>query len=403
MRILVTPERLEALAGQFQQASNGLMELGNRCQGALASLDWEARQKAGVEGEVQAAVRQARALAERAGELARFLQDAARRFAEADRPALSVSGAVLGAAAPPPFWRLPEVRLGGLSFLPIPRVVLPAAGAVLGGLIASPWLQAPSDLLERVWNWLHGYGWKTNRERESAVQTPKGQLYTTIQRAFEKSHQRQADQEKSSTPPSALPAIPIEEARKRLSQDAGMQSPWRQVDAPIKSQEGQRSADLYRAVIEQFDVEHSHPGRYRPTETVPDTRCNIYAGDVMRAMGAPLPTKGELYSKNDPMTANATDIHRALEQGWGGWRRLDLSNEQDRQLLVDHLRAGKPAVASDPGHIAVLRPDHLPTRLDENGIGDLRIAQAGARNASDISLKEAGYGSVFNPSIYIHE
>ncbi len=201
MRILVTPERLEALAGQFQQASNGLMEVGDRCQGALASLDWEARQKAGVEGEVQAAVRQARALAERAGELARSLQDAARRFAEADRPGLSVSGAVLGAAAPPPFWRLPEGRLGGLSFLPVPRVVLPAAGAVLGGLIASPWLQAPSDLLERVWNWLHGYGWKTNAELTPPPQasTEKGKLYKTIMQGFERV-------EKSRTPPAQAPA-----------------------------------------------------------------------------------------------------------------------------------------------------------------------------------------------------
>ncbi len=212
MRILVTPERLEELAGQFWQASDGLMEVGSRCQGALASLDWEVRQRAGVEGEIQAAVRQARALAERAGELARSLQDAARRFAEADRPGLSVSGAVLGAAAPPPFWRLPEGRLGGLPFLPVPRVVLPPAGAVLGGLIGSTVLGAPSDLLERVWNWLHGYGWKTNAELAPPPQagTEKGKLYRTIMQGFEKSRPvgatpAQAAQEKR-TPPSQAPA-----------------------------------------------------------------------------------------------------------------------------------------------------------------------------------------------------
>ncbi|MGB9873024.1 MAG: C39 family peptidase [Anaerolineae bacterium] len=227
MRILVTPERLEELAGQFQQASGGLMEVGHRCQGALASLDWEARQKAGVEGEVQAALRQARALAEQVEALARLLQDAARRFAEADRPGLSVSGAVLGASAPPPFWRLPEVRLGGLPFLPVPRVVLPAAGAALGGLIASPLLQVPSDWLERVWNWLHGYGWKTNAELTPSPQasTEKGKLYKTIMQGFERVEK--------SRPVGAPPAQPAQEKTTPPSQ-----APAYGHDVPLISQQG---------------------------------------------------------------------------------------------------------------------------------------------------------------------
>jgi hypothetical protein len=57
-------------------------------------------------------------------------------------------------------------------------------------------------------------------------------------------------------------------------------------------------------------------------------------------------------------------------------------------------------VASDPGHIAVLRPDQ-PAQIRSPAY--LRIAQAGARNANDISLGEAGYGRVFKPEFFIHE
>jgi hypothetical protein len=200
------------------------------------------------------------------------------------------------------------------------------------------------------------------------------------------------------------PGIPlplsVEEAREKLKADPNMAHMWRQIEAPIRSAPGQRSPELYRAVIDQFDVEHSHPGRYRPSQQYPDTRCNIFAGDVMRAMGAPLPTKGELHGRNDPMTANARDIYDALRNGWGGWRRIDVRDPDGLQRLLEHLRQGKPAVASDPGHIAVLRPDQ-PAQI--RSPADLRIAQAGARNANDISLGEAGYGRVFKPEFFIHE
>ncbi len=94
MRILVTPQRLLEPAGQFQQISAGLMDVENRCQGALTSLDWEARQRAGVEGEVQAAVRQACALAEQAEALARFLSERATAFQQADAEGAQDLGAV---------------------------------------------------------------------------------------------------------------------------------------------------------------------------------------------------------------------------------------------------------------------------------------------------------------------
>lgn len=191
--------------------------------------------------------------------------------------------------------------------------------------------------------------------------------------------------------------------------DAAMNAPWTQVAPPITNSPGQRSAETYRDVIDQFDVQHSYPGRYRPGDHTDDTRCNIFAGDVMRAMGTPLPTKGDLgvghgeSVHSDPMTANAKDTYNWLTSETAGWRRVDVNSAEDLEVLREHLKAGKPAIASDPGHIAVLRPDHVPGPLTKDSLGNLRIAQAGKYNHNDIELREAGYESRFTPAFFIHE
>jgi hypothetical protein len=67
--------------------------------------------------------------------------------------------------------------------------------------------------------------------------------------------------------------------------------------------------------------------------------------------------------------------------------------------LADHVNAGKPALASDPGHIAVIRPN----QSNVPSVADLRIAQAGAHNLNDIRLGDAGLGSTFDPRYFIHD
>lgn len=195
-----------------------------------------------------------------------------------------------------------------------------------------------------------------------------------------------------------------------LSSDPAMQSPWRQVSAPVRNTPGQRSAQAYADVIDQFDVEHSFDARYgRGGAGNDDTRCNIFAGDVMRAMGAPLPTKGDLgmghgASKNtDPMTATARQLFGWLEEERDGWRRIDTSDPEDLRILAEHLRGGRPAVAADSGHIAVLRPEGVPEALTVANLDELRIAQAGAVRMNDVVLNGAGYGTLFCPFFYIHD
>ena len=190
--------------------------------------------------------------------------------------------------------------------------------------------------------------------------------------------------------------------------DPIMGSAWREfTNAPIQNKPGQRSVDAYLAVLLLFNVESSYKCRYTPScGGTSDTRCNIYASDVMNAMGAPLPTKGDLglghgNSKNsDPMPANAKDTFAWLEKEKDGWKKLDPNNPGDWALLMDHLAAGKPALASHPDHIAVLRPDQ-PSRLAAGDTNKLHIAQAGAFNSNDTLVGTAFANRTVG--IYIHD
>jgi len=206
-----------------------------------------------------------------------------------------------------------------------------------------------------------------------------------------------------STSPSLCPA----------QTDKNMSNEWKQVTALYQNSPEDRNIIYYLAAIHQFKVESDYACRYRPYPEngckpgTGDTRCNIFAADVMRAMKAPLPTKGELgvgngENKNkDPMTANPQSLHQWLLKEQDGWRRIDVSSQSDLDELLTHLHAGKPGVISNDGHIAVLRPDQLMTKLTAAEIGNLLIAQAGATNKNSITFKK-GFGNV-NADIFIHD
>lgn len=201
--------------------------------------------------------------------------------------------------------------------------------------------------------------------------------------------------------------------------DPAMKGPWTQIRKfDVTSQVGHRSAQIYQKVIDQFDVEHSYSERYKKgTVNLNETRCNIFTGDVMRAMGVPLPTKGELGKGNkatgsehtDQMTAVANDINEWLIDGRGekaGWKKINTHNPADLALLQKHLAAGKPGLISmansnGHGHMGVLRPDRLPPVITPSNVSQLRIAQAGGRRANNITWSEGFIGQ--RGDIFIHE
>jgi hypothetical protein len=210
------------------------------------------------------------------------------------------------------------------------------------------------------------------------------------------------------------PAMPdITAARNILKNNPNMTNPWKQVeDAPIKNAASQRHPTLYYATIEQFEATWAEFAcRYRPGCGLADTRCNIYAGDVMRAMNVPLPRKGDLgvgagdSQWTDPMTANARNLNEFLngtrvstDPANNGWRAINPTTADGLRQLIAHVEAGKPALASDTGHIAVIRPSQAGVTRWQ----DLRIAQAGALNFMNDRL-EAGFGVGRQPQFFIRD
>ena len=201
----------------------------------------------------------------------------------------------------------------------------------------------------------------------------------------------------------------LAEAQKRLLEN-GLPSMFSQVPYfPITSSVGARDAAIYSDVIDQFDVRYSHADRYQFNGGgFDDTRCNILAGDSMRAMDAPLPTKDDLggVDGGGSMTAGASRLHTWLKGTAGqqaGWRQIDLSSQSDLNVLLSHVRAGKPALASDSGHIAVIRPDQDIWTLTPANVDQLLTAQAGARNFSRGTLSYGWGGDISSVRIFIHD
>ena len=162
---------------------------------------------------------------------------------------------------------------------------------------------------------------------------------------------------------------------------------WKPAVPAITNVEGERDPALYRAVLDQFNVEKA--GRYRPFRNG-YTYCNIYVWDVTSAMGAEIP------HYTDPATGEPRyypDIRGANELGaisidawlreYGeayGWR------EVDAQTAQRYANTGRPAVttAGSIGHVQMVCPSNDGSYDEVRGV---TVAQAGSKvtNYSHIS------------------
>lgn len=172
--------------------------------------------------------------------------------------------------------------------------------------------------------------------------------------------------------------------------------------APCINYEGERSAYQYFKVIEQFQVEHKDsdgkldtdryvrgpqlkPGKKPEDENATETWCNVYARDVMSAMGVHLPS----FFNCDQM---------------GKWLRSDGGRSSGWKLIGPEeakakASAGCPTIAIHPTHVMVVRPgleskkESDANKEGRNMLPDPAITQAGAslmdaRHIHDISLKQ---------------
>jgi hypothetical protein len=155
-----------------------------------------------------------------------------------------------------------------------------------------------------------------------------------------------------------------------------------------------RSPELYLEIVRQFDVARSP--RYQPR--MGNTFCNVFAVDVMAAMGAALPYwvterggKGPVNEAYFEANANWLAAWLATEGHRYGWARCSAEE------AVAHARAGQPTVVCwlnwarvDPQHNA-LRSGHIAVVVPSSKPG-VRIAQAGAGNFVDGDVAQ-GFGS----------
>jgi len=167
---------------------------------------------------------------------------------------------------------------------------------------------------------------------------------------------------------------------------------WKPAVPAITSSPASRSPELYRAVIEQFQVGTAE--RYRPFRNG-STYCNIYVWDVTRAMGAEIPlytdpSTGE--PRYYPDTKGARSMGATAMDQWlsahgreYGWREVDAETAQM------YANSGTPAVttAGSMGHVQVVCPSR------DGGFDKIRgvtVAQAG-RIVTDYTHISSIYGT----------
>lgn len=182
---------------------------------------------------------------------------------------------------------------------------------------------------------------------------------------------------------------------------------WQPSNPSLVSHVGERSADAYRAVISQFNVESSE--RYRVNKMGQnDTYCNIFAWDVSRAMGAEIPHYINPATKEPVQagTPNAIELNANAINDWlnttgktYGWVKVSAEEAQY------YANQGMPSVTSwkNPGghgHMQIVSPSADGQYNASRGVA---IAQAG-RHLYNYNYITAVYGSRTLPNVeyFVH-
>ncbi len=181
---------------------------------------------------------------------------------------------------------------------------------------------------------------------------------------------------------------------------------WVAANPSITSNIGQRSADNYRAVINQFNVETNQ--RYAINKQGQnDTYCNIFLWDVTRAMGAEIPHFTDAAGAPVSTGANgAKELNANMVNDWlntngqaYGWTRVSAEEAQY------YANMGMPAVTSwkNPsghGHVQVVSPS-VDGRYDPSR--GVAIAQAGSKLKNyDYITSIYGAGTLPQVQYFVH-
>ena len=181
------------------------------------------------------------------------------------------------------------------------------------------------------------------------------------------------------------------------------QDPWKPTDPAIVSDVYNRSAELYRNVIGQFNVA-SNP-RYSTSRG--GTYCNIFVWDVTSAMGAEIPHyynastgKPMEYGDNGANQMTANRMHSWLhehgeEYGWYEVSAREAQNiaNQGRPVVTALYRNGAH------GHVQAVCPSKDGKYNEEKGV---TIAQAGRNLTSYTYISNIYNASLSKVSYFAH-
>ncbi len=183
---------------------------------------------------------------------------------------------------------------------------------------------------------------------------------------------------------------------------------WVPITPGITSKAGQRDPDLYNKVIDQFDV--ANHDRYKKRNGF--TYCNIFAWDVMKAMGVELPQRVDAKTKaprefpdvKGTVELNANGMADWLEDKGAEYGWVEVSAEEAQAAA----NRGEPTVAvwNNPGgigHFQVVRPTQGNDKYNSNT--GVYVAQAGGSNFSYATASTVyGKGNAMNKlKYYIHK
>lgn len=130
-RIIVTPEDLQDLSTRFAHTGDDIQEIGNRLRRALRNLDWEARQRSGVDGFVNQACHRAAVLAVEAQDLSRYLRSTAEGFLQADNQGVQLIAELPRPAIVPSPASVSGAFIIGISLLPLVIAIsIPIIGVI---------------------------------------------------------------------------------------------------------------------------------------------------------------------------------------------------------------------------------------------------------------------------------
>ncbi|MFO7171949.1 MAG: hypothetical protein DIU70_003140 [Bacillota bacterium] len=435
-RILVVPEMLQAMGNHLIQTAAELTRLQHRLRALVYDIDWETRHQVRVAGDVEAAVQQGAALARRLEALGRWVVRKAEAFAEADgqyglrdgrglRPSAAWAGGAglrSGSRAGNAFARALAWTLmswPGIPTFPIGQLIRLGSFATPLGISLRNLTSGPIRWLRNLLDGrlvLGGPG-EFLRLRPEPVAAPVGPGIGAPRFRLDPVPPPVSPERMAPRP--AAPAVGISPAAPASPQTGaspgvtpGKEAPvqgtplsegvpitsterWKPVKPEVVSLPGERSADRYNQVVEQFDVEKNP--RYKPGT---DTYCNIYLWDVTRAMGAEIPHWVDKNGNPVPvgkgieLDANKTAEWLKEHGPRFGWREVTAAEAQEMA------NRGHPVVAawrnpSGIGHVALVVPGEYDPAKGPT------ITQAGSKNFRRATVRD-GFGRLEEVRYYVH-